>query len=86
MTKIITITGTNGKTTVLKILEKLLLDLGCSVGYAGSLGVFVNREKVKGKDSSGPYSYKILHEYKENNNLDFIIVENVLRHIKNGTI
>lgn len=81
--KTINITGTNGKTTTSKIIELVLIKLGYKVGLTGSAGIYINGVRVKRKDRSGPKSYQYLHEYREK--LDIIIVENVLRHIKNNT-
>lgn len=81
--KTINITGTNGKTTTSKIIELVLSRLGYKVGLTGTAGIYIDGKRVKRKDRSGPKSYQYLHKYSKN--LDIIIVENVLRHIKNDT-
>lgn len=78
--KVINITGTNGKTTTAKIIEYILHKLGYKTGLASSIGIYINNKRIKKKDRTGPASYNYL--YRKSHLLDFIICENVLRHIK----
>ncbi len=80
---IINITGTCGKTTTSKIIEKVLLELGYKVGLASSVGIYINGKRIKKKDRTGPKSYKFLSSRAKS--LEVIICENVLRHIKSKT-
>ena len=77
---LINISGTCGKTTTAKIIETVLNSLGFKVGLASSIGIYLNGKRVKKKDRTGPESFKFLHTRADN--LDIIICENVLRHIK----
>lgn len=77
---LINITGTCGKTTTSKIIEKVLLKLGYKVGLASSVGIYINGKRIKKKDRTGPKSYKFLSSQAKS--IEIIICENVLRHIK----
>ncbi len=60
-TKIIAITGTNGKSTTTVKMSELISHAGYKSAYAGNIGV--------------SFSQTILNAEKENNNLDFIVLE-----------
>ena len=49
----IAITGTNGKTTTSMLITRILMAAGKTVGYAGTLGVFVDHEMIYSGDLSG---------------------------------
>lgn len=53
---IISITGTNGKTTVTRILDHIFLSLGMCPGTTTTNGIFINGEMVSDGDTTGPVS------------------------------
>ena len=44
--KIVGVTGTNGKTTTTHILRSIFLDAGAHIGVIGTLGTFVDQERI----------------------------------------
>lgn len=57
------ITGTNGKTTVTRLLATIFKQAGFDVGMATTEGVYINDECQLHGDCSGPYSaYNVLHD------------------------
>ncbi|HEX5890579.1 MAG TPA: cyanophycin synthetase, partial [Pyrinomonadaceae bacterium] len=53
---IISVTGTNGKTTVTRMIGHVLQDLGQTVGMTTTDGIYIAGEKVAGGDTTGPGS------------------------------
>lgn len=53
---IISITGTNGKTTVTRVLDHIFLSLGMCTGTTTTDGIFINGEIVADGDTTGPIS------------------------------
>jgi cyanophycin synthetase len=69
---IIAITGTNGKTTVTRLLNKVYLSAGYRVGMACTEGVYLDGvEIVHGDYTNGPGIWRAL----KGNNIDIIIAE-----------
>ncbi|MDD2448415.1 MAG: UDP-N-acetylmuramoyl-L-alanyl-D-glutamate--2,6-diaminopimelate ligase [Sulfurimonas sp.] len=60
-TKIVGITGTNGKTTTASAIYSFLLDLGYKVAMQGTRGFFMNDEVIEGKSLTTP---SVLNTYK----------------------
>lgn len=53
---IVAITGTNGKTTVSRLLSHLVFENGQSVGTTTTDGIYLNEEKIVDGDNTGPLS------------------------------
>lgn len=53
---IISITGTNGKTTVTRMISYLLKESGVTVGTTTTDGIFINGERIVTGDTTGPIS------------------------------
>ncbi|MDQ0217338.1 cyanophycin synthetase [Peribacillus cavernae] len=69
---IISVTGTNGKTTTARLINHFLSKEGVTVGMANSDGVYINNVSVDEGDCSGPVSArKIL----SNPAVDFAVLE-----------
>jgi cyanophycin synthetase len=79
---LINITGTNGKTTTAKIIERVLTYLNYSVGLASSVGIYIKGKRIKKHDCTGPKSYSYLKS--KSSSVNILICENVLRHIRLG--
>lgn len=69
---IITVTGTNGKTTTTRIIYNILMKLGYRVGMAATGGIFIGNEKIKSGDTTGYFSARKLLENKD---IDIIVAE-----------
>lgn len=73
-TKIVGITGTNGKTTTAFMISFLLQKLGYRVGVQGTEGFFINDARIDKKTLTTPPILKTLsHLY--HSKLDFLIME-----------
>lgn len=60
---IVSITGTNGKTTTSRLIAYVLRHAGHSVGLTSSAGVFINKTQVLEGDYSGPGgAQRVLHD------------------------
>ena len=57
---IIAVTGTNGKTTVTRMISHLLAESGLTVGTTTTDGIFLNGEEVVKGDTTGPVSAKTI--------------------------
>lgn len=57
---IVTVTGTNGKTTVTRMISHLLLDGSRNVGTTTTDGIFFNGEQIVSGDTTGPISAKTM--------------------------
>jgi len=53
---VVAVTGTNGKTTTVKLMSHLFEQNGLRVGHTGTDGVYVNRRRIDTGDCSGPKS------------------------------
>lgn len=53
---IIAVTGTNGKTTTVRLLAHLAMQAGHSVGYTTTDGIYINHHQIRKGDCSGPIS------------------------------
>ena len=57
---IISITGTNGKTTVTRMIEHVLRKTGLCVGMTTTDGIYINGEQVVEGDTTGPQSAQVV--------------------------
>ncbi|HWW55500.1 MAG TPA: cyanophycin synthetase [Sphingopyxis sp.] len=57
---IFAITGTNGKTTTVRMVAKILAEAGKRVGFTTTTGVYVNGRKQVKSDASGPQSARMI--------------------------
>lgn len=57
---IISVTGTNGKTTVTRIIEHILSRTGVCVGMTTTDGIYIGGERVVEGDTTGPRSARIV--------------------------
>jgi cyanophycin synthetase len=53
---IVTVTGTNGKTTTVRLTAHLLKQTGQRVGFTNTDGVYINDQQIDSGDCSGPRS------------------------------
>lgn len=57
---VVAITGTNGKSTTVRMLAHILRQAGLRVGYTSTSGVYVNDDCIWSGDASGPKSARLL--------------------------
>jgi cyanophycin synthetase len=62
---IVSVTGTNGKTTVVRLIAHVLACSGLSVGMTSTSGTFINGECICRGDNSGPRSARALLSNKK---------------------
>jgi cyanophycin synthetase len=61
---ILSITGTNGKTTVTRMISHILAETGLAVGMTTTDGIYLNGELIIEGDTTGPVSAKTVLEDK----------------------
>ncbi|MDP4151849.1 MAG: cyanophycin synthetase [Bacillota bacterium] len=69
---IVSVTGTNGKTTVSRLIQHVLSIAGLSVGLTSTSGTYINRKCICKGDNSGPRSARSL---LANKNIDAAVLE-----------
>jgi cyanophycin synthetase len=57
---IVAVTGTNGKTTVSRLVQHVLMTMGKTVGLTSTSGTYINHKCVARGDNSGPMSARSL--------------------------
>lgn len=57
---VIAVTGTNGKSTVGRMVAHVLQEEGRTVGLTNTSGVYIDRERVREGDASGPQSARMV--------------------------
>lgn len=62
---IISVTGTNGKTTTARIIYHILNELGYITGLASTGGIFINNENIKQGDTTGYISAREILKREE---------------------
>lgn len=62
---IVSVTGTNGKTTVVRLIGKMLQNQNISVGMTSTEGIFINGRLLAKGDLSGPYSAQVVLRHPE---------------------
>lgn len=69
---IVSVTGTNGKTTTARLIAHVLQTLGKTVGLAATSGTYVGGKCIHKGDDTGPVSAKVL---LSNRNIDAAVLE-----------
>jgi cyanophycin synthetase len=57
---IVAVTGTNGKSTVVRMVARIAREMGKTVGLTNTTGVYVNDERILEADASGPKSARMV--------------------------
>ncbi len=57
---IFAVTGTNGKTTTVRMMARILTEAGYRVGFTSTTGVYVEKRRLAAGDASGPKSARML--------------------------
>ena len=57
---IVSITGTNGKTTVTRMITHVLAESGCTVGMTTTDGIHIAGEQIASGDTTGPWSARLV--------------------------
>jgi len=57
---IVSVTGTNGKTTTSRMISHIISRMGCTVGMTTTSGIYINDELVKCGDNTGPVSARTI--------------------------
>lgn len=79
---IVAVTGTNGKTTTVRLINEVLLYLGYNVGMSSTGGIYINKQLIKKGDTTGFYSAR---EVLKSRNIDIAVLETARGGIiKNG--
>ncbi|MGV3696407.1 cyanophycin synthetase [Flavobacterium sp.] len=66
------VTGTNGKTTTTRLLAHIAKTSGYTPGYTTTDGIYINGQKIKGGDCSGPTSGTVV---LRDPTVDFAVLE-----------
>jgi cyanophycin synthetase len=62
---IVSITGTNGKTTTTRLISHVLSSTGIKIGMTSSSGIFIGNECILKGDNTGPISAGIVLSHRE---------------------
>lgn len=57
---IISVTGTNGKTTTVRLISHILKSAGNHVGFTTTEGIYIGNELIMKGDMTGPYSTRVI--------------------------
>jgi cyanophycin synthetase len=66
------VTGTNGKTTTVRLLATMVQEAGFTTGYTTTDGIYINGELLNDGDSSGPLSARLL---LKDSSVEFAVLE-----------
>jgi cyanophycin synthetase len=69
---IVAVTGSNGKTTTVRMISHILKGMGRSVGFTTTDGIYIDGRLVKRADASGPKSARMV---LQNPRVDFAVFE-----------
>ncbi len=69
---IVAVTGSNGKTTTVRMIAHIFKGMGRSVGFTTTDGVYIDERLVKRSDASGPKSAQMV---LQNPRVDFAVFE-----------
>lgn len=69
---VIAITGTNGKSTTVRMIVNILRQGGANVGFTSTSGVFINDDVLWEGDASGPSSARMIFKDKT---IDYAVLE-----------
>lgn len=69
---IISVSGTNGKTTTVRLIHQILLALGYKSGLASTGGIYIGDKAIKYGDTTGFYSAR---EVLKNKNVNVAVLE-----------
>lgn len=69
---VVAITGTNGKTTVTRMMSHIVHATGARVGFTTSDGIFIGEEKIASGDTTGPASASVI---LRDPSIDFAVLE-----------
>jgi len=62
---VVSVTGTNGKTTTVRLISKILQKQNLCVGMTSTEGIFINGKLLLKGDLSGPYSARVVLRHPE---------------------
>lgn len=66
------VTGTNGKTTTVRLLAHIVREAGFTTGYTTTDGIYIDDELLNDGDSSGPLSARLL---LKDSSVEFAVLE-----------
>ncbi|MGZ8603649.1 MAG: cyanophycin synthetase [Actinomycetota bacterium] len=69
---IVAVTGSNGKTTTVRMIAHIFKGMGRSVGFTTTDGIYIDQRLVKRSDASGPRSAQMV---LQNPRVDFAVFE-----------
>src|SRR5919108_2381804 len=69
---IVAVTGSNGKTTTVRMIAHIYKGMGRSVGFTTTDGIYIDERLVKRADASGPKSAQMV---LQNPRVDFAVFE-----------
>lgn len=69
---IVAVTGSNGKTTTVRMIAHIFKGMGRSVGFTTTDGIYIDERLVKRADASGPKSAQMV---LQNPRIDFAVLE-----------
>ncbi|MGZ8593723.1 MAG: cyanophycin synthetase family protein, partial [Actinomycetota bacterium] len=69
---IVAVTGSNGKTTTVRMIAHIFKGMGRSVGFTTTDGIYIDQRLVKRSDASGPKSAQMV---LQNPRVDFAVFE-----------
>src|SRR5204863_3544322 len=69
---IISVTGSNGKTTTVRMISHIMKGMGHKVGMTSTDGIYIDERLVKRADASGPKAAQMV---LQNARVDFAVFE-----------